>query len=275
MNTHTHTKAVLAGLSALSLLAITACSSASDASVDTDSADASAAEEQTATATGGAVYNFSPEAGLGSSDELHIEIPEELLNVASEEFDEGLMITSVTARAAEDSEAQCAIELTFEYAEDTVELIEDDAIWASGDMHILDGSDAPLVNPRAETYPLEQRMDLIGHPEKIAAPNETGTHVVDTACATAPEATDGAVTVDFRQFNGSEDVEADLEWSADAEPFSIHGFKTLASVTLNVMASGDIHVVGSEISGYEHSGDEHGWISENQTVDSQGNLIDG
>lgn len=256
MNTHTHTKTVLAGISALTLLAITACSAESDASVNADPAEPSAAEEQTETPTSEPIFNFSPVADRQSSDELRIEVPQELID-ASDQYSETRFFESITARATDETEAQCAIEFTFEYADGTTELIEDEDFWNSAVDFYRDGSMYNRPNMDAEN----RRLSAIGHPEVGAGvTNTVGTSVVETKCATAPEDVENTVAVAFRDF--SEDQ------------YGGYWFDALATVELNVMASGDITVVAPHIEGYHYSGDEHGWLSEDQTVDTQGNIID-
>lgn len=255
MNTLTHTKAVLAGLSALTLLAITACSSSSDASVEADGAEPTTAEEQTENTASGAVYDFSAEADRQSSDELHIEVPQQLIE-ASETYSENRLVESITATAAESTESQCGIDLSFEYVDGTVELFEDEELWGTEVDFYVDQA----VYDEAYMESEERRLAAFGHPELgRGVTNEVGKSVVETSCATSPEDGENITSVAFRSF-------AESEYG--------YQFRSLATVDLNVMASGDIAVTNASVNGYNYSGDEHGWISDSQTVDSQGNLID-
>jgi len=262
MTNKNHTKSLLVGLSALSLLAISACSTESEASVSEDSAESPAAEEQSQAASAGAVYDFSAVADSSSSDELRIEVPEQLIE-AADDYRELRLIESVTVSAAEGSASQCGIELAFEYSDGTEELLADDDLWSTDNVFVANGLfHGASLDSSAELYEEDVRLTAVGHPKVEDADYGVDTTTTHIGCATSPEDFEKTATVTFPSFSGEQDNGA-------------YVFEPFATVDLNVMASGDIHVVNANVEGYQYSGDEHGWISNGQTVDSQGNLIDG
>lgn len=270
MTTVNPAKSILAGLSALSLLALTACSSAPDAPADSEvaepSAQPAAAEEQPVDATSeqsATIYDFSAVADLSSTDELRIEIPQQLAD-ASETYSEGRILNGITVQAASHEDSACALEIDFDYVDgihETIKTID----WI--DMNTVDhetldlesryvGSNQDGFTGTSTIITTEDSRERSVEIDAFSDDFETA--IVPIACAPSPIEGD-FVTVGFRDLSGSRD-------------YSPIG--TLAEVNLNVMASGDIHVVSSEVPRYHYSGDEHGWLSNSQTVDSQGNVID-
>lgn len=318
MNTLTRTKSVIVGLSALTLLGMTACSgeveAADDPETDNSTDDAPATEEQSEGTSSEAVFTFHAQSDL-VAQELRIQLPEQLMEVAGD-YGENRLMDHFIVRAAEHAESQCAIEVEYGYAEGGKDRIEN-SYWGQHG-RVNDGveidwddfqeawyeeleefEDAQLnLEPEDfyERYPdgwpeeddfLDEYADegwfdtgiedryarVLGLDfEEVEVSDNYSSMISTQSCAESPHDDSSTTTLSFRPM-----VETSVADHIDQVPpeTPYDTGDNIASVTLNIMASGYVNVVDSKVNGYHFSGDEHGWLSDDQTVDSQGNVIDG
>lgn len=272
MNTLTHTRSVIAGLSALSLLALTACGNDDDAAVDTAASDETADQStdessnegnQTDAASAETVYAFAPESDL-SAQELHIELPEELVEKA-EGYAENRVFDHMVVRAGEHPDSSCSIEVEYHYADEDRDLIEN-VMWATN--YPADTGEEPTWHESTIDERYEALLSL-GDDTEI---NEDQTSTITPMdCAASPSDDSEIVTLGFHQVSEQSTPEGADE-PTNGTPYALD--YPIATVDLNVMTSGDINIVTSEVRDHHYSGDEHGWLSDSETVDSQGNVID-
>lgn len=279
MKSFTRTSAIIIGISTTALLAVTACQADPEAEASpVANQDSAVAQEpqESQDDSGVAVFDFSPAADT-TAKELRVEIPDELLQ-AADEYRDSRVLEAITVRAAEHPDSACAIEVDYEYVDGFDDVVNDDSWWESGYHKPADYS-VP-VDERVKGEYVDQTRSV---PERYAyslTQLETAlTSDATTALETLPCAHDQADSDRERTipltFNSLYENELhNTELPAGMETVRRVEIERLASVDVNVMASGDINVVNAEVRGFDYTGPEHGWISSNQMIDSQGNPID-
>lgn len=258
----------LAGISLAALLALTACGSDSDAEAgnsntedlpDTDG-EGHAMPESDGT------YDFTPNTAAASGEEIRIEVPQELIAL-TDTYSEDRVLDAVTVRATEDTEAQCGIEIDYEYRDGAQDEIEN-TTWVRAR-----GNNQDTDMPADERYPhalftttdmgwLEDGDNENSFVNTVALAEDYQNAVSEVDCAASPNDTENTTAIEFKELN----------WTDGHQPQALP--ESLATADVAVMASGEVHVVNSSVEGYDHEPD-HGWIGEDQQVDSDGNVIDG
>lgn len=221
------------------------------------------------------------------------------------------VLEAVTVRSTDETDSQCGVVLDYEYAGSAHEDIDgtdhkqaQTAEIVGYDTHPdeLDGEvreeherqmgtsldDAELVEeqvtPDGDEYvwtriyesalPEEDKFSrALGGDDEAQYNDDYSNALVEVSCAGGPTDDDSTVSVKFRTVDWVEQQETRSRVDITHDYTAMEN-TTLASAEVNAMASGDLHVIDYEISGY-HYDEEHGWLGDNQEVDSQGNVIGG
>lgn len=227
-----------AGISLAALLALTACGDDTDADAETNG---EAASEE----TGETVFDFGDNTDV-SGEEIRIELPEDLADT------EGRVLDAAVVRAGEDAESDCAIEVSYEYA-DGVEAEIESHEWAS----------TPLIGYQNEPYdeaPVENRYaKVLGFDEDPDALDDSITHgygveylAEDLQSATFPvECGTGSTDVRFRNIDEWVDPEmGDNSEEPDGVEIyhpGVANLSTIATVEVGFTGDNEVSVVSSEI----------------------------
>lgn len=219
----------MAGISLAALLAVTACG---------DDADADQNGEDTAAESSNDTFDFGDADASG--EEIRIELPADLADT------EDRVLDAAVVRAGEHADSDCAIEVSYEYA-DGIEAKLSDHEWSQGIQYAHDPHDlAPMENRIAKVFRLDTDSDndAIMHGEGVEYLAD------DLQSATFPvECGSGTVEIPFPAI--TEWIEPETEEIPDHGGTDIYhpgsvSFSTLATVEVGLTGDTEVSVLSSE-----------------------------
>lgn len=236
-------------ISSVLLLALSACGSDSETTNTTpDTQDNTNVSDNTATYTIGDTTTAEP------AQEVRIEMPDELIE-ANQYYADHRAVDAITIRAADVPDAQCGVEIEFDYATGAIEELD------KYEYQRIKG-DLSLEN-RPEPYKYQAAVYMNATYFEESGYGFNNDHTLYTSeidCAVNPSDTDASSEVEFRAFEWKDvnEIYEDNIPSIAGEktpPPQYDGAKgivhdTLAEVEYTVMANGDIQIINASVDGW-------------------------
>lgn len=245
-----NTKMTMAGVSLAALLALTACGDDTDAEATDQNGEDAAAEE-----TGDTVFDFGNATDV-SGEEIRIELPEDLAA-------DGRVLDAAVVRAGEDAESDCAIEVSYEYADGVEADIQNNdweqpTDWEGGEPGAGDPTewgDVSIEHRHARALGITEVIEMPGNNEADVLSDDLQAATFPVDCATSPA--DSGAEIDFTALEWSEGSEEEVAHDDTPEgpvedPGTWYDYaeaevETLATVSVNVSESGEVTITDSQI----------------------------
>lgn len=304
----------LAGIGLAALLALTACGGDSGAEQNGEDLPDTEGEGHAMPESDG-TYDFTPNTAAASGEEIRIEVPQELIAVTETYSEDRVLdAVTVRASDNADAQCALEAEYEYRDQDELENHSWEEEREDDTDRTTVSVDERSQESRYAEALHVIVDDGGIGSglPEAAEVSDDYSTIIFEHGCAASPSDDSEAQQISFREIDftddseipeGTEVTEENVR-NLTADPGSNYDYpdfgyeigdtvpnceiglptsfctvqeaevSTLATADVAVMASGEVHVVNSSVEGYDHE-PEHGWIGEDQQVDSDGNVIDG
>lgn len=249
-----HKMTTMAGVSLAALLALTACGDDTDADTDAEATDQNG-EDAAAEETGDTVFDFGDNTDV-SGEEIRIELPEDLAA-------DGRVLDAAVVRAGEDAESDCAIEVSYEYADGVEADIQNNdweqpTDWEGGDAGVgspTEWGDVSVKHRHALALGITEGAEIEGNNDADVLSDDLQSAIFPADCATSPA--DSGEEIQFTALEWSEGTEEEtpeddgidgpVEDPGTWYDYAEAEVETLATVSVNVSESGEVTVTDSQI----------------------------